>query len=220
VRTQRTVTVGADSTNTPPEIGLWAGDIDQNQKVDWRDWCLLAAAIFPVSNPHFDINDDGLTNLQDLAVLTLNLGQPNMTTTNPPIRPGLASLDLGQPLMPARSEGQLKLVLAGDNEMILRLEEVGEPVYAVGTRLALPNGATVTEVEAGSAFAGGFLEWHQTGSTLYLVAAPPEERAITQNTDVVIIRGITFVESETTVAAAIKVTTRPNNFIFLPLIIK
>lgn len=220
VRAQRTTTVTADATQTLPEIGLWAGDIDQNQKVNLYDWYLLAAAIFPVSDPRFDINDDGLTNLQDLLILTLNLGRPNMTTTNPPTRPALASLDLGQPLLTPQSQSQLKLAPSGDHEMILRLEEVSKPVYAVGTRLSLPHGAMVTEVEAGPAFAGGFLEWHQAGSTLYLVAAPPEEEVIMQNTDVVIIRGITFAESEITVAATNNVTTRPNHDVFLPLIIK
>lgn len=217
VQARRTVTVSTTSTQALPEIGLWAGDIDQNQKVNLYDWYLLAAAIFPVSNPLFDINDDGLTNLQDLAILTLNLGRPNMTTTNPPIRPGLASLDLGQPLMTARSEGQLKLAPSGDHEMTLHLEEVSQPIYAIGTRLTLPSGATVTEVEAGPAFAGGFLEWHQDGSTLYLVVAPPEERAISQNTEVAVIRGATFVAE---VAAANSIATGPTKELFLPLIIK
>lgn len=220
VRAQRTVIVSTASPQTLPEIGLWAGDIDQNQKVNLYDWYLLAAAIFPVSHPRFDINDDGVTNLKDLAILTLNLGRPNMISTNPPLRPDVASLNLSQPLLTAQSQGQLKLVPFGANEMILRLEEVGEPVYAVGTQVALPNGATVTEVEVSPAFAGGFLEWHQAGSTLYLVAAPPEERAITQNTEVAVIGGVTFVAGQTEVAAANSITTGPSSEIFLPLIIK
>ncbi|NJN97644.1 MAG: hypothetical protein HC875_27970 [Anaerolineales bacterium] len=52
------------------------------------------------------------------------------------------------------------------------------------------------------------------------MAAPPENNAITQNTDVVIIHGITFVEGEATVAATNNVTTHPNDDVFLPLIIK
>lgn len=220
VRAQRTVTVTAALTTTVPRLGLWAGDINQNQRVNLYDWYLLAAAIFPVSDPHFDINDDGLTNIQDLVILTLNLGQPNMTTTNPPTRPGLASLDLSQPLITAQSEGQLKLGPAGANEMILRLEEVGEPVYAVGVRLTLPAEATVTGVEASPAFAGGFLEWHQEGTTLYLVVAPPEEQAVTQNTEVAVIRGVTFVAGKTEVVAKNSITAGPQNDIFLPIIIK
>lgn len=100
------------------------------------------------------------------------------------------------------------------------MEEVSEPIYAVGVRLTLPSTATVTAVEASPTFADGFLAWHQEGATLYLVANLPEEQAITDNTEVAVIRGVTFVAGKTEIAAANSITTGPNTNVFLPIIIK
>lgn len=217
VQANRTITVAASLTTTIPQIGLWAGDINQDQDVDLYDWYLMAAAIYPVDDPDFDLNDDGLTNIQDLVILAGNQDQPNMTTTNPPMRSGkLTSQDFSR-LAATHSTASLKLVPANDDEVLLHLEAVDEPVYAVGARLALPAGAAVTEVEGNIVLSGGFLNWHQEGQKLYIVVAPAEGQAITRDTDVAIIHGTTLaeilIEAENNIAGQ-------ENIVFLPLILK
>ena len=185
--------------------------------MDLYDWYLLAAAIYPVDDPYFDINDDGLTNIQDLVILAGNQGQANMTTTNPPTpRSNLTSQSLSN-MTVAYSSANINLVSLNENEAILRIEGLDEPVYAVGVRVALPAGAAVTEVEGNTVLSNGFVRWHQEGQQLYIVVAPAEGQAITHDTDIAIIHGTML--KELLLEAESSIIDRENN-VFLPLILR
>jgi hypothetical protein len=104
-----------------------------------------------------------------------------------------------------------------DNEVILRIEGVDEPIYAVGVRMMLPASAAVTEVGGNTVLSNGFVRWHQEGQQLYIVVAPAEGQAITRDTDVAVIHGTML--TELLIEAENSVIARENN-IFLPLLLK
>jgi len=170
-----------------------------------------------VDDPYFDINDDGLTNIQDLVILAGSQDQANMTTTNPPTpRSNLTSQSVSN-MTTAYSSANINLVSLNDYEAILRIEGVDEPVYAVGVRLALPASAAVTEVVGNTVLSDGFVRWHQKGQQLYIVIAPAEGQAITHDTDFAVIHGTML--KELLLEAESSIIGRENND-FLPLILK
>jgi hypothetical protein len=202
------------------EVGLWAGDLDQDGDVQDHDWYICAAASIPVDDPAFDINDDGATNVQDCTVLASNIGRPDMPITNPPtgrFRPPAHNVKY---LAVARGKkGQLTLVPQGNWDIILRAVNVSGIMYAVGTRLGLPEEATVNDVVLQGVFAGGFLHWHQENDKLYIVAATREGTAATQDTDVVLVHTTIADAGEVGIEAA-NIIVEPGPAIFLPCVMR
>ena len=182
------------TVKTMPDIGLWAGDIDQDDDVDQRDWDLLKAAIIPVGHPLFDINADGTTNVGDSIILVRNLNRAGMMTSNPPriARRGftaktIPSLIEGLTEQKAAQRVAIPLPVESDEEIVAILRAIdlnsGEQVTSAGTQITLPAGVNVTGVELTNELANGFLSWQQKGNTLYLVVAPHEQQIIRQDTD-------------------------------------
>ena len=194
------VSVNAGGTATL-DVGLWAGDIDQDGDVDQDDEILLEAAIIPVGFPSFDINADGETDVFDLIILQLNKGESELSSTNPP--QGRAATVAGQVTKADR-------VLTNDKPRHFSLpasinQEVAYTLHAqvatgtiesIGTRLALPADATVTDIELSSAFSGGQLFWEQQENQLFIVTAPAN--TLREDTDVLTIH-MNVSETPTTV---------------------
>ena len=207
-RTVTNVSVNAGGTTTL-DVGLWAGDIDQDGDVDRDDETLLEAATIPVDFPSFDINANGETNLFDLIILQNNKGRPNLSTTNPSQGRALAGGDTNSvPHHVVRSEQPRQFRLAGNNNAeiayTLRAEIVTGTIDSIGTRLALPASATVLSVELAPAFAGGQLFWEQVEDKLFIVAAPAT--ALTKDADVLTIHmNVTDAEATVRVEAVNKV---------------
>ena len=211
-RTVTNVSVNAGGTTTL-DIGLWAGDIDQDGDVDRDDEKLLEAATIPVDFPSFDINANGESNLFDLIILQNNKGRPNLSTTNP--SQGRAGTVAGRaantdsvPHHVVRSEQprQFRLPANANAEIAytLRAEIVTGTIDSIGTRLALPASATVLSVELAPAFAGGQLFWEQVEDKLFIVAAPAT--ALTEDADVLTIHmNVTDAEATVRVEAVNKV---------------
>ena len=214
VQAVRTLTVSARTTSTA-RIGLWAGDIDQDQNVTLYDWSLLAAAIYPVEDPAFDIDDDGLTDVYDLMRLEKNRGQSDMTATNPPPRSARRFDSAKAEAVNNSSADSLTLVPQGNGEILLRLEKCDEPVQAIGSRINLPAGIRVSEIVPNESVTGGFLKWHQAGDSLYIVVASPSGQTIAQGDDVLTIRGA----SEASMMAQNIVLSRKFK-VYLPLIVR
>jgi hypothetical protein len=214
VRAVRALTVSAGTTLTA-RIGLWAGDINQDQDVTLYDWALLSAAIYPVADPAFDIDDDGSTDIYDLMRLEKNRGQPDMTVTNPPARSARRFNSAEAEAVSSASAGLLALVPQDNGEILLRLETCKSPVQAVGARVTLPAGVNVNEIVLNKPVAGGFLKWHQQGDSLYIVAASPAGQTIAQGDDVLTIRGA----SEASMTAQNVVSSRELK-VYLPLVMR
>ncbi|MGB0383616.1 MAG: clostripain-related cysteine peptidase [Ardenticatenaceae bacterium] len=211
-RTVTNVSVNAGGTTTL-DVGLWAGDIDQDGDVDGDDETLLEAATIPVDFPSFDINADGQTNVFDLIILQNNKGRPNLTTTNPlqgragTVARRAADTNNPQPYVVTNDTPRhFRLPAHANQEMAitLRAEVITGTLESIGTRLALPAGATVTDIELAPAFAGGNLFWEQVEDKLYIVAAP--EETVSEDADMLTIRmNVTDGEATVTVEAVNKV---------------
>lgn len=211
------ITLPGQVTTTLPVIGQWAGDMNQDGDVDEPDWYICAAASIPVDDPVFDINADGSTNIIDCTLLGGNIGRLNMPGTNPPAT--LAPTAVRMPGAAADiSVGQIIVVPQENGDVVLRVVGVTGKIFATGTRLDLPAGASITGLELSPAFANGFLRWHQEADKLYVVAAPLEDNILTTDTDIVIIHitggdtGEVNVEAESPVGLVI------THKIFLPVL--
>jgi len=179
---------------------------------------MCAAASIPVDNPAFDINDDRATDIRDCTLLGNNIGRPNMPTTNPP-KTGAAAAAQSSHSIAGIHVGWIVAVPLGTGATLLRAVDVNGQLYAAGARLGLPAGATVTHVELQDGFAGGFLRWHQDNDYLYIVAAPREDAALTQNTDVVHLR-FTGTGAVTIAAASSVGEPKPVHSIYLPVVVR
>jgi hypothetical protein len=212
------ITVTTWTTTTMPEVGLWAGDMNQDGDVDVPDWYICAAASIPVDDPAFDITDDGATDIRDCVLLADNIGRLDMPITNPTTTTLRMSVH-GANTRSSYEVGKIVSVPQDGGDTTLRVVEVNGRLYAAGARLRLPTGATVTGVELRDEFTGGFLRWHQDGDELYIVAAPREDSTMTQDTDIVLVHipG----EGEIVIEAAVPVgEAMQKHFVFLPVIAK
>jgi len=211
-RSVSNVSVNAGGTTTL-DVGLWAGDIDQDGDVDRDDEKLLEAATIPVDFPSFDINANGETNVFDLLIMQNNKGRPNLSSTNPPQgRAGTLAgraadtNNLPRDIVTNDTARQVRLATNGNTEVAytLRAEIITGTIESIGTRLALPAGASVTSVELAPAFADGNLFWKQIEDKLYIVAAP--DLVLTEDADVLTIRmNVADGEATVTVEAVNKV---------------
>ncbi len=169
------LTVGSGTMELPENIGLWAGDMNQDDDINEKDWFICAAASIPVDDPAFDLNDDGETNVQDCTIITDNTGRSeDMAHVNPPAD----TLQVSHQESPRAEDirisesGQLTVTAPRAGEIILRAINVNEILQSVGARLRLAEGTTVDDVAGMGHFIGGFLNWHQDGTLLYIVAVP------------------------------------------------
>lgn len=210
------IIITGQMTTTLSEVGLWAGDMNQDGDVDKPDWYVCAAASIPVDDPAFDINGDNVTNIIDCTLVGSNIGRPNMSTTNPPKTGLMVSAQSIDNLSQGNGVSNIVTVQLGNGNMLLRAIDVSGQLYATGARLGLPVGATVTSVELRDGFAGGFLRWHQDNDSLYIIAAPHEDNVLTRDTDIVSIH-ITG-GNEVVIEAANSVGVRTTHLIFLPIV--
>jgi hypothetical protein len=202
----REVKLDGVETTVISDIGLWAGDMNEDNAVTRHDWYICAAASIPVNDPDFDLNADGVTNVRDCTIVANNIGRQDMETTNPSRTkyttlpsPDTRSLPVqAGAVLPLVGSGEPVLIPQDEQNLLVRLTEVNEPVRAIGMRFAVSAGTVVTSVEPRSIFESAFLSWHQDGDTLYIITVLDEEQVVTQDTDVVLIRGITEAELEGT----------------------
>ena len=205
------VTITPDSLVSLPEVGLWAGDLDQDANVDDMDWYLCSASSSLVSDPAFDMDADGDVDLDDCTLAANNIDQQGMTDTNPP-KSALAPLAL-----PAASMvvGDLSLAPQG-NFYLLKVDRIIGSLYAAGLRVNLPPGAIVNGVDLQDDFTGGVVRWHQAGSTLYIVIGTANGTAITWSTGLALIH----LAGNSGLAPSIvaqNTVGQPNYLAFLPL---
>ena len=202
----RTVTATQQAT-TAADIGLWAGDVRGDGVVDQAGWYLCAAASIPVSDPAFDIKDDGATNVLDCIVLAGNIGRANMAMTNPP-RAGQLMAAQGNGNAPATPSqaGSLYVVSLGNGDYAIRLRGTNLKMNALGLRLKLAAGSSASSVELRNSFAGGYLRWHQDGDRLYLVASPQGNGASLGDTEVALVHtdggGVPVIEAQNSLGVA------------------
>jgi len=218
VGAMRTVTATQQAT-TAADIGLWAGDVRGDGVVDQAGWYLCAAASIPVSDPAFDIKDDGATNVLDCIVLAGNIGRANMATTNPP-RTGLlmaVQAEMNTPAAPSQA-GSLYVASLGNGDYSIRLRGTNVKMNALGLRLKLATGSSASSVELRNSFAGGYAKWHQDGDRLYLVASPQGNGANLGDTEVALVHtdggGAPVIEAQNSLGVA------ATKSVYLPLTLR
>ncbi len=218
VGAMRTVTATQQAT-TAADIGLWAGDVRGDGVVDQVGWYLCAAASIPVSDPAFDIKDDGATNVLDCIVLAGNIGRANMATTNPP-RTGLlmaVQAEMNTPAAPSQA-GSLYVASLGNGDYSIRLRGTNVKMNALGLRLKLATGSSASSVELRNSFAGGYAKWHQDGDRLYLVASPQGNGANLGDTEVALVHtdggGAPVIEAQNSLGVA------ATKSVYLPLTLR
>jgi hypothetical protein len=203
-----------------PEVGLWAGDLNEDGDVDEPDWYICAAASIPVDDPAFDINDDHATDIRDCTILAGNIGRADMPITNPP-KIEMMTLAQSMPNLAAGyNVGRIIAIPQGDGGILLRVVDVSGQLYAAGVRLDLPTGATITGIESRDGFAGGFLRWHQDNDTLYIVAAPRESDTLMRDTDMALIHITGGGSNEVIIEAQSSVGKERPFLIFLPVVMR
>ncbi|GEM_PF-2910592 len=217
VKAKRVVAV--ENGLTPLNICLWAGDVDGDNDVDKMDWLILTAAILPVGDPTFNLNDDGLTDVLDLVILSRNIGRANMMTTDCPSTS--ARRGTRQDIQPVPTQATLTLTVQAANQLGLSVAKVREPVVSIGTRLKLPVGMVITSVALQNEFAGGFLSWHQDDDKLYIIATTPENTALTRDSQVSLIL-LTNGASQQVTMEAMNVVAAPlvSYAVYLPIVVK
>jgi len=177
----RPVTITAGVTTTLAEVGLWAGDIDGDADIDQRDWYILAAAVYPVNDPYFDLNGDGIVNIQDTTIVSGNIGRADSA-----INPSSSLLAFSpSPFLsfsPAASSLPRAIPLTRDC-VTLRAAQLSGNVQSIGARFTLPAGITATALTPADSLTGGYFRAHQQGTALYLIAAPPEGAPLTRDSD-------------------------------------
>jgi len=203
------------------QIGLWAGDLDQDQQVDWKDWNICAAASIPVSDPRFDINLDGVTDIADCTIVRRNIKRPNMDSENPPHQPQAnvlhsaqeqARLDAGLLPVGLQAAAAPSIRLEG-GALVVRPEELAG-VTAFGVRIRLLPGVQAGPVTGQGVFAGQFLSAHQEGDLLYIIAALPAGETAGADTVIARIEGVDGGEVE----ASNFVRPALTNLLYLPLV--
>jgi hypothetical protein len=207
------------------DIGLWAGDMNQDGQVTTYDQKIMFTGIYPVDNPEFDINQDGTTDILDLGILTQNLNRANMTTTNAPKHQGRESIpqpELPDTLRSAESDFILSLTVQENGEMAL---STSQTMVAAGAKIVLSEETTVTDVELQTAVGDGFLHWIQVDNLLYISALPAEGSRVATNSELVRIRTTGADDMVATIEAenveVIIPTTSENSYkIHLPIIIR
>jgi hypothetical protein len=157
--------------------------------VDVYDWYIEAAAIYPVNDPAFDINGDGVTNIQDTTIVSGNIGRPDIHTTNPPrlLSGGVAAVE------GARGEGWAQAVTSakaftatlGSACATFHAANLTGKLQSVGMRFDIASSINLQSAELVGALANGYLNAHQEGNTVYVIAAPPEGNAPAQDMDMV-----------------------------------
>ncbi|WP_345720713.1 clostripain-related cysteine peptidase [Herpetosiphon gulosus] len=170
---ERTVTISAPES-TMPDIGLWGGDMNGDGKIHKNDWYICSAASIPVSDPAFDINADGVTDVRDCVILANNINQPHLSKINPP-RPFVATgarLEKLQTLPTINSTEYVHLEPQANGQVLLKILQPAKIKTGLALRLNLPTGVTMTSVVANSAITPEYLNWHQDGATLYLLVLP------------------------------------------------
>ncbi len=184
----RPFTVTGSMLTIPPDTGLWAGDMNQSNTVDDMDWYICAAASIPVSDSSFDLNGDRNTDIRDCTIVASNIGRVDMSTTNAP-RSGLGSPPLYARSALAQEAASWALTLKplASGDWSLRSSGVNGFLYASGARLSLPAGAAISSVNLAGGYAGGFLNWHQDGAFLYIVATPGTRYVPMRDTDIAVI---------------------------------
>jgi len=184
----RPFTVTGSMLNSPLDSGLWAGDMNQSNTIDDTDWYICAAASIPVSDPSFDITGDRSTDVRDCTAVASNIGRSNMSTTDAP-RSGLGSPPLyaRSALAPEAASWALTLKPLASGDWSLRSSGVNGFLYASGARLSLPAGTAISSVSLAGGYAGGFLNWHQDGAFLYIVATPGTRYVPMRDTDIAVI---------------------------------
>lgn len=183
----RTVTVERGASTTVPPLGLWAGDVDQDQDVDKRDWFIFSAAIHPIGDPTFDLNDDGETDIYDLVMVHGNIGQTEMGSTNPPSRTGTG---LRRESAPSKSSGGELTLALQNGQLALNLTKLTLPVCAIGVRLAVPNSAAIENFTVNASLTTGFAHAHHAANQYYLVIAPTEGQVLSNAGNVALLEGI------------------------------
>ncbi len=184
----RPFTITGSVLTVPPDTGLWAGDMNQDSSVDNTDWYICAAASIPVSDPGFDITLDHSTDVRDCMYVASNIGRADMSTTDAP-RTGFGPLPLAaqRAQAPVSTAWTLALAPLASGDWSLRSSGVNGFLYASGSRLSLPYGATVVSVTLSGGFMSGYLNWHQDGSSLYIVATPGTWYVPMRDTDIAVI---------------------------------
>lgn len=190
-------TVNINGPTTRPEVTLCAGDMDDDDDIDSFDENLLLWSIQPVGMPKYDLNANGKTTVGDLIILQQNLGKvaPNEhcgDTTRRISNEELKSIATNVRRASVRqAKPRFSTPVQANLNAVGTLRAVnidsGASFEGLGTRIALPTGATVNHLELIGDFAneGAFLEWQQQDNELYIVAAFPAGSPLTADADIV-----------------------------------
>ncbi len=184
----RPFTITGATLAIPADIVLWAGDMNGDSTVDNTDWYFCAAASIPVSDYSFDINLDRSTDVRDCMYVASNIGRADMSTTDAP-RTGFGTFPLAVQTAQAAVSTDWSLTIAqqSGSDWGLRSSGVNGFLYATGARLSLPVNTTVSSITLSGGYAGGFLKWHQDGSSLYIIATPGPYYVPMRDTDIAVI---------------------------------
>lgn len=217
IETTVTMTNGQSAFNAC----MWAGDVDGDGDVDYRDWIIEAASILPVNNPQFDIDGRNGTNIADLVILNQNIGHPLPLQESCPQNRSRTR----QTINPTPTKAYLTLIPQTDGHYDLQVaNDDGDSIVSIGARLTLPAGMTVDQIELQNEFANGYLSHYQSGTELYITAAIAEGQQLTTTQNVV---SLTLTPPETqpvtlvagNVIAEPQITQEPVS-IFMPIIIR
>ncbi len=190
-------TVNINGPTSLPDVTLCAGDMDHDDDIDIFDEDRLALGILPVGFPAFDLNADRVTDVGDLIILQQNIGKesPNDHCGNGTVRrPSNFASEIVSRANAFASQAQPHLntlvpVPANPNvvgtlrAINIDFNESDQP-EGLGTRIELPAGATVNNLELIGHFAGGLLDWQQVENNLYIIATFPEGSQLATDSEI------------------------------------
>ncbi len=168
------ITVLSAEETEMEDIGLWAGDMDNTRLIDDDDWRICSAKSIPVNDPDYDLNDDDSTDIQDCTIVVNNIGRDDvdMTTMNPDEfyrnLVNAAGAQLAALANDARQYVTVDTPSATETHLTIG-EGYPEDFYTSGVRVGLGDGMTVEDVQLANGASAPYLDWHQEGTTLYVV---------------------------------------------------
>jgi len=200
-------TANINGPTSLPDVTLCAGDMDDDDDIDIFDENRLALGIIPVDFPAYDLNADGATDVGDIIILQQNIGKvsPNDQCGSALARRSVRNVtaptadgwnDIARQItnvtksLIRQTQPRFSTPVPANANVVAILRAIdmnaGESFNGLGTRIALPTGATVNNLELIGDFAndGGFLEWQQMEDKLYIIATFPEESQLTADSEI------------------------------------
>lgn len=184
--TKQELLIKSEAGTPIPAVGLWGGDFNQSGHISLTDW-LICAANVRTANLTYDLDANGQMDVADCAIVAKNTGRTDNAKGSPPLPTSLANYSNTSPSMSqslSPQEGSLHLIRQDSNHLLLRTSDLHLPIYAVGVRLELPEGASILQAKGSNAFSAGEARIDENTSAVYLTLTLDDQSTGTLDSDI------------------------------------